>query len=229
MVALLNIVVVEDHDALREVTVEALRGEGHHVAGVDCAEALADQLGVMPVDLMVVDLNLPGEDGISLTRRIRRTQPDIGIIMVTARGQPAEKMEGYESGADIYLTKPTSLGELSAAIQALSRRLKRSAPAATALRLDLGKLSLAGQEEEVGLTAYEAAILCAFVRAPGQRLENWQLIELLSKSEADYSKARLEVQIFRLRRKLTQAGAGIAPVKVLRLLGYQLCVPIVVL
>ena len=229
MAALLNIVVVEDHDALREVTVEALRGEGHHVAGVDCAEALADQLGVMPVDLMVVDLNLPGEDGISLTRRVRRAQPDIGIIMVTARGQPAEKMEGYASGADIYLTKPTSLGELSAAIQALSRRLKRCAPVDTALRLDLGKLSLAGREEEVGLTAYEAAVLCAFVRAPGQRLENWQLIELLSKSEADYSKARLEVQIFRLRRKLTQAGAGIAPVKVLRLVGYQLCVPIMVL
>lgn len=229
MAALLNIVVVEDHDALREVTVEALRGEGHHVVGVDCAEALADQLGVMPVDLMVVDLNLPGEDGISLTRRIRQTQPDIGIIMVTARGQLAEKMEGYESGADIYLTKPTSVEELSAAIQALSRRLKRSAHDAPTLQLDLGKLSLAGKKGEVDLTAYEAAMLCAFARAPGQRLENWQLIELLGKSEVNYSKASLEVQIFRLRKKLTQVGTGAPPIKVLRLHGYQLCVQIVVL
>lgn len=229
MAALLNIIVVEDHDALREVTVTALRGEGHHVIGVDCAEALADQLGVMPVDLMVVDLNLPGEDGISLTRRIRQTQPDIGIIMITARDRLAEKMEGYQSGADIYLTKPTSLDELTAAIHALARRLKRPTQRAPALQLDRGKLRLTGTQGAVGLTAHEAAILCAFTRAPGQRLENWQLIELLGKSEGNYSKASLEVQIFRLRKKLTQAGTGAQSIKVLRLLGYQLCVQIGVL
>lgn len=226
MATLLNIAVVEDHDALREVTVEALRGEGHRVVGVDCAEALADQLGVLPVDLLVVDLNLPGEDGISLTRRIRQTQADIGIIMVTARGQLSEKMQGYESGADIYLTKPTSVEELSAAIQALARRLKRPAGGAPDLQLDCGKLLLAGVKGELGLTANEVAMLCAFTRAPGQRLENWQLIELLGKSEVKYSKASLDVQIFRLRKKLAQVGAEAQPIKVLRLLGYQLCVPV---
>ena len=67
----LNIVVVEDHDALREVTVEALSQRGHHVRGVDSAEALPDEPGLLPIDLMVIDLNLPGEDGISLAARIR--------------------------------------------------------------------------------------------------------------------------------------------------------------
>ena len=226
MDTLLNIVVVEDHDALREVTVEALRNLGHHAVGVDCAEALTDIEHVMKIDLMVVDLNLPGEDGISLTRRIRQGQPDIGIIMVTARGQVAEKMEGYESGADLYLTKPTSVEELSAAIRALSRRIKRSPQHIPALKLDLNKLSLSGESGEVSLTVPEATLLAAFVRAPGHRLETWQLIELLGKTETGYSKASLEVQIVRLRKKIVQAGAAEQPIKAIRQLGYQLCVEI---
>ncbi|MDD2914426.1 MAG: response regulator transcription factor [Gallionella sp.] len=224
MDTLLNIIVVEDHDVLREVTVAALRGEGHHVTGVDCAEALADMANVMHIDLMVIDLNLPGEDGISLTRRIRQTQPDVGIIMVTARGQLAEKMQGYESGADIYLTKPTSVEELSAAIQALSRRLKPVSHVTSALKLDLNKLSLSGEQGEVSLTAHEAALLAAFVRAPGHRLENWQIIALMGKGEADYSKTSLEVQISRIRKKLVQAGVAGQPIKSIRQFGYQLCV-----
>jgi len=225
MDTLLNIVVVEDHDALHEVTVEALRSLGHQVVGADCAEALTD-MGAMQIDLMVVDLNLPGEDGLSLTRRIRKSQPDIGIIMVTARGQAAERMEGYESGADIYLTKPTSVEELGAAIRALSRRIKRAPQRAPALKLDLNKLSLSGESGEVGLSLHEATLLAAFVRAPGHRLESWQLIELLGKTETGYSKASLEVQIVRLRKKLVQAGAAVRPIKAIRQLGYQLCVEI---
>jgi DNA-binding response OmpR family regulator len=226
MDTLLNIVVVEDHDALREVTVEALRGLGHHVVGVDCAEALTDMGHAMQIDLMVIDLNLPGEDGISLTRRLRLNQPDIGIIMVTARGQAAERMEGYESGADIYLTKPTSVEELSAAIRALSRRIKRAPQRAPALNLDLHSLLLSGGSGEAGLTAQEAKLIAALVRAPGHRLESWQLIELLGKAETGYSKASLEVQIARLRKKLLQAGAAGQPIKAIRQLGYQLCVEI---
>jgi DNA-binding response OmpR family regulator len=226
MDTLLNIVVVEDHDALREVTVEALRSLGHHVVGVDCAEALTDMGHGMQIDLMVVDLNLPGEDGLSLTRRIRLSQPDIGIIMVTARGQAAERMEGYESGADIYLTKPTSVEELGAAIRALSRRIKRVPQRAPALQLDLNKLSLSGEAGEVGLTVHEATLLSSFVRAPGHRLESWQLFESLGKTETDYSKASLEVQIVRLRKKLLQVGVAKQPIKAIRQLGYQLCVEI---
>lgn len=229
MDTLLNIIVVEDHDALREVTVEALRNKGHHVIGVDCAEALGDMANTTQVDLMVIDLNLPGEGGISLTRRIRQSQPNIGIIMVTARNQTAEKMEGYESGADIYLTKPTSLDELSAAIRALSRRIKHISQTTSSLKLDLDKLTLSGRMNEISLTSHEATLLAAFVRAPGQRLESWQLIELLGKGETSYSKKNLEVQIVRLRKKLVQVGSGEQPIKAIRQLGYQLCVQVGIL
>ncbi len=224
----LNIVVVEDHDALREVTVEALCGLGHHAVGVDCAEALDDEIGALPIDLLVVDLNLPGEDGISLTRRLRAAQPEIGIIMVTARNQINEKLSGYDSGADLYLTKPTSLEELGAAIQALARRMKCHQQERPAFLLNLGALFLQGPQDRVSLSAHEAAMLSVLARAPGRRLESWQLIELSGKAETDFSKSTLEVQIVRLRKKLVQSGAGDQPIKAVRGLGYQLCIQITV-
>lgn len=226
MDTVLNIIVVEDHDALRDVTVAALRVKGHHVTGVDSAEALAEMGNAMHVDIMVIDLNLPGEDGISLTSRLRASQPDIGIIMVTARSQLFEKMQGYESGADLYLTKPASLEELCAAIQALCRRIKPTAQLTSALKIAPDKLTLSGARGEVGLSANEAMMLVAFARAVGHQLEYWQLIELTHNPESDFSKASLEVQIVRLRKKLIEAGSDEKPIKAIRNLGYQLCVGI---
>ncbi|MGI9211733.1 MAG: response regulator transcription factor [Methylococcaceae bacterium] len=119
----LNIIVVEDHDDLREITIEALCVLNHRVKGVASAEMLDEVLEKNDTDILVLDLNLPGEDGISLSRRIRAAQPTIGIIMVTVREQIRDRIEGYGSGADLYLTKPTSIEELQAAIKALARRL----------------------------------------------------------------------------------------------------------
>lgn len=226
---LLNVVVVEDSHALRQITVQALIERGHHVIGVDCAEELGDLKNAMQIDLLVLGLNLPGEDGISLIRRIRQSQPNIGIIIVSSRNLLADKVEGYESGADIYFTKPVSQEELCAAILALSRRLKPAVPTASALKLDLEKLTLSGERGEVCLTSHKATLLASFTRAQGQRLENWQLMELLGKGETNYSKKSLEVQIVRLRDKLVQAGANSQPIKVIRQLGYQLCVPVLVM
>jgi DNA-binding response OmpR family regulator len=217
----LNVVVVEDHDVLREVTLDALRVQGYHVQGVDCAEALGD-LPFQP-DLYIVDLNLPGEDGISLSRRLRAAQPDVGIIMTTARNSIAARVEGYASGADIYLTKPCSLEELLAAVSSLARRLaQREAAAAWSLRSD-GQ-QLAGPEGVVSLTASEFSLLVGLSRAPGRQLETWQMIELLGKNLEEYSKANLEVQLVRLRKKLVQAGCESSALKAVRGQGYQLAV-----
>ncbi|MGZ5027330.1 MAG: response regulator transcription factor [Methylobacter sp.] len=222
----LNIVVVEDHDALREVTVEALCGMGHNALGVDCAEAVDDEIGAFPIDLLVIDLNLPGEDGISLASRLRAAQPEIGIIMVTARNQINEKLSGYESGADLYLTKPTSVEELGAAVQALARRIKRHEQERAAFVLNFAALFLQGPLGGVSLSAHEAAMLSALARAPCRRLESWQLIELSGKAEEDFNKHALEVQIVRLRKKLMQAGATNQPIKAVRGQGYQLCIKV---
>lgn len=119
MVATLNILVVEDHDILREATVETLRQQGHQVTGIDCAEALDAEFGGVLFDVYVIDLRLPGEDGISLTRRLRLRQPGAGIILATARVLPQDREAGLVSGADIYLPKPLLPEDLLAAVAAL--------------------------------------------------------------------------------------------------------------
>lgn len=139
----MNIIIVEDHDALREVTVSALQEMGHKVRGVACAEALNEKLRLCIPHILILDLNLPGEDGISLANRVRQIHPEIGIIMVTARKELNDRIAGYESGADIYLTKPTSLEELAVAIQALSRRITTWAGDSLQVTLDPGQLKSA--------------------------------------------------------------------------------------
>ena len=219
----LNIIVVEDNDELREATVDALRAEGHRVLGLDCAEALPEQASWRRVDLMVVDLNLPGEDGLALTQRLRSSQPDIGIIMVTARGLSTDKRRGYTCGADIYMTKPVALDELTAAIQNLSRRLKPEDVSATRPTLNLRRHILhCPNETEVQLSSQESALLAAFGRAAEWRLETWQLIEILEKDSAEDPKAAVEILIARLRKKLLQAGCAELVIKSIRCWGYQM-------
>lgn len=222
MVAGLNIVVVEDHDMLRDVTVDALMAAGHQVRGVDCAEALEELPGIEATEVYVLDLNLPGEDGISLARRLRRVQPLVGIIMVTARSASPDKQNGYSNGADIYLTKPTSPDELEAAIQALARRLRPHAAQPQTLQLDPARLELRGPAGVIRLSAGECALLAGLARAPGQRLASWQLVELLGKDPDVYAKRSLEVQIVRLRRKLMDVGGDEPAITAIRGEGYQL-------
>lgn len=219
----MNIIVVEDNDELRDATVDALRVEGHQVLGLDCAEALPEQASWRRIDLMLVDLNLPGEDGLALTQRVRAIQPDIGIIMVTARGLSNDKRRGYDSGADIYMTKPVSLEELTAAIQSLSRRLKPEAAPVARLTLDLGRRVLRCRDQtEVLLTSHESALLAALSRAAECRLETWQLIDILEKDSAEDPKAAVEILIARLRKKLLQAGCTELAIKSIRSWGYQM-------
>ncbi len=222
----LNIVVVEDHADLREATVAALCSMGHDARGIDCAEALDDELGAFRADLLVLDLNLPGEDGLSLARRIRAAEPGIGIIMVTGRTQVNDRMRGYGSGADIYLPKPASVEELGAAIQALARRIRPAASAGDAISLNPTKLQLQGPKQQVNVSDHESTLLLALSKAKDHRLENWQLMELSGSAVEDQSKAVLEVQIARLRKKLEQAGAPAPTIKAIRGTGYQLCVAV---
>ena len=109
MAAHLSIVLVEDNDDLRELTADALRGEGHRVLALSCAEELDDQSAGESVDVFLIDLNLPGENGLSLCRRVRASRPDAGIVIMTARVALNDRIAGYkQGGADIYLTKPVS-------------------------------------------------------------------------------------------------------------------------
>jgi len=225
MATCLNILVVEDNHELRDAMVQVLRDEGHQVNGVVCAEDVAEHQG--QVDLMLIDLNLPGQDGLSLARQVRQVQPEIGMIMVTARSLPEDKKRGYDNGADIYLAKPVGLQELCAAVGALARRIRPATPAAPQIQLHAQRLLLqGGLGGSITVSTHEVALLTALVRTPEHRMESWQLIELLHKDELHDPKAALELQIVRLRKKLGQVGAPSPSIQNIRGWGYQLCIPI---
>lgn len=224
---MLTLAIVEDNTALREALSDVFEAEGHAVHGFDSAETFWATPGGAGADIVLLDLNLPGEDGIITARRLRAAHPGIGIIMLTARSEPEDRRTGYGSGADIYLAKPSSVPELTAAVEALARRLAVAPPDPETLTLDPGLLTLTGPAGVVPLSASECALLAGFAHAPGNRLET-TCIARLAGGDGDMSKAAVEVRIVRLRKKVQAAGAPGQPFKAVRHWGYQLAVRIAV-
>jgi DNA-binding response OmpR family regulator len=223
----LNVLVVEDDEVLREVVVESLRAQGHRTVGLDCAEALNDEAGGKPVDLLILDLNLPGEDGLSVARRFRAVHPRVGIIIMTGRVQARGSIQYYESGGDICLTKPVTPAELIAAVDAVAQRLDvgalhSRATDTDALRLDQRRLRLQAGRGETTVSDAECAMLVALARAPGQSLEVWQLLELLGQADDPHAKGNLEVRMVRLRARLREVGADPRALRSVRNWGYHL-------
>ncbi len=231
MASKLNITVVEDHDALRAVTLEALRQQGHTVQGIACAEALDDEAARFPADVFIIDINLPGEDGLSLSRRIRQGNPHAGIIMASGRTLVDDRIAGYDSGADVYLPKPVAMEELLAAVSSVSRRIVSSRQAGSGeqrqeFAVDSRAMLLHGPQGTIVISRSELQMLSAFSTSAGQQLEYWQLMELLGHTPDEFRKATLEVKVVRLRKKLIEVGAGLRCLRAVRLVGYQLCVPL---
>ena len=228
----LNLVIVEDHDILRSMLQQALEESGHQVMALSCAEELEDVAQGQHVDVFLIDLNLPGEDGLSLTERVRTAYPLAGLIVVTARSGLSDKLESYARGADIYLSKPIEVPELCAAVGALGRRrqridilLQNQNQQSFTLHQQHMRICKLGQSE-IALSASETAILVAFSRAPGQRIAYWQIAETLGLNLETYPKASLEVRVVRLRKKLVDAGADSNCIEAIRGHGYQLCISV---
>ncbi len=226
----LHIMVVEDNDSLREATVDFLKSHGHDATGVVCAEDIDDTPTRDLPDLYLIDVNLPGENGFSLAERIRASQPLVGIVLMTARGQADDRLEGYTAGADNYLIKPVGQPELLATINNLARRIKHSAVDTTVkLTLISPSMMLAGPQGEVTLTQGEGLLLTALSRAAGQKLERWQAMQLLDPQHKGLVPANLEMRISSLRKKLDQCGAPRGAIRTLRGFGYALLCPLAVL
>jgi DNA-binding response OmpR family regulator len=229
----LNILVVEDYLPLQTSLTEVLRKFGHHAQGIESAEAFDEEAQDHNVDLAIIDVNLPGEDGFSLARRLHAVQPSLGIIILSAKTDEADKVTGYECGADIYLTKPVGFDELMAAVNALSRRLGKSANTAgafvsepEAIEIHMANSSIKGSTGQAELTPTEFKLLLALARANSKSLELWQIYDVLGKDEQTLQKSALEAQLYRLRKKLSDCGAGNQALRALRLKGYRLFCPI---
>ena len=178
--------------------------------------------------MFLIDLNLPGENGFSLTRRLRDAYPLAGLIIVTARSGLNDKLEGYAQGADLYMSKPLEVPELCAAVAALGRRRQRVQEVMEqrqAYTLSQQQLTLTRSgRTPVNMSAAEIAMLVTFARAPGQRVAYWQIAESLGLDPQTYPKSALEVRIVRLRKKLVDAGAQSSCIEAVRGHGYQLCI-----
>lgn len=222
----LKIAVLEDHDELREVLVTQLKEEGYDVSGAECAAALDDLMVGESFDLIILDLNLPGEDGLSVARRLRSGHPELFIIMVSVRDAHDDRVAGYANGADIYLTKPVSLVELTAAISGIQRRLEATTGMASALVLDVTVSLLQLANQSVVLNEHELILLRGLAGAVERRLPYYRLLELVGKDVSASSKAWLEVAVGRLRTKMAKIGVDGPAIKPIRGEGYQLMVPL---
>jgi two-component system phosphate regulon response regulator OmpR len=209
--ALARILVADDEADLRALLQRYLTDQGYAVRTVDSAAPLERLLAREPFDVLVLDVMMPGEDGLSICRRLRGQGETIPILMLTARGDPVDRIVGLEMGADDYLPKPFNPRELLARIQALVRRqriLGAHTPAAIGLNvvrfgshvLHLAERRLERDGTEVPLTTGEFALLQALAQNPNRPLGRDRLIDLAHGRDHEATDRSIDVQVMRLRR-----------------------------
>src|ERR671918_1513060 len=213
-----RILVVDDDQRLRDLLVRYLGGEGYEVKAVPDAGGMDKQLARERYDLVVLDLMLPGEDGLAICRRLRSQETAPAIIMLTAKGDDVDRIVGLEVGADDYLPKPFNPRELLARMQAVLRRRPPPAPPGApsadvqvaefgAFHLNLATRTLTRNGEDVPLTTGEFALLKVLVQHPRVPLSRDKLMELARGREFGAFDRSIDVQISRLR-KLVEPDAS---------------------
>lgn len=224
----LNIALIEDNADIRMLLQRTLESVRHKVYASASAEDFLEERGIIDVDVYLVDLNLPGEDGLSVVRRLRSISPDVGIIILTARDTPIDRVKGYENGADLYMVKPIYPPELVAALKRYTRQSSNSCSDVDGvdLHITLCKSKLSGPSGSVRLSYDEMIVLEALVRAPSHKLATWQFANLLGANLDEPFNANLPVRMARLRKKILAIGADPASLQPLRNFGYQLTVNI---
>jgi two-component system phosphate regulon response regulator OmpR len=205
-----HIWVVDDDPELRRLVGTYLIDQGYDVRCLANGEQLMTRLAGRRPDLVVLDLMLPGEDGLTLLRRLRDAGDDLPVVMLTAKGDAVDRIIGLEQGADDYLAKPFLPRELTARIEAVLRR-RVALPAGTPLAageqipigeliLDLGARTLAQGERVSVLTSGEFALLAAFVQHPHRPLSRERLVELARGPGSVTDSRSMDVQVSRLRK-----------------------------
>lgn len=218
----LKILILEDNNDLREGWVIFFESHGHSVRAITLAEELLAASAEFRPDVYVIDLNLPDADGLNVVKRLRAVHPNIPVVITTARTQIGDKVLGYDSGADIYFTKPVDPQELLAGITALARRRHSPTSSENTLYLKLDRNQLRGPASTVALTPSEVTLLVSLIKAVGQPLARWQIAQLLGFNHELPSDAMVEMRIARLRKRFNEAGADGQTIKSVYKQGYVL-------
>ncbi len=204
-----DVIVVDDDQPLSGMIEDFLTLQGHTVRCVATGGSLNALMATDAPDLLILDLNLPGEDGLSIARRMRDNR-DLGIIMLTGAGDLVDRVVGLEIGADDYITKPFSLNELNARMEAVLRRRRFSSDSMIpfgAFSLDLKRWKLFEPNgEEVPLFPTEIDLIAAFATRAGKLLTRDEILTLAPAHGADPIDRSIDSRIKRLRRKLEQNG-----------------------
>lgn len=204
-----HIVIVEDDPVTRAKLAGYFLAEGYKVSEAGDGEQMRSIMLRQPADLLMIDINLPGEDGLKLTRE-QRERSDVGIILVTGRTDTVDRIVGLEIGADDYVTKPVEHRELLARVKGLLRRVGKGRQAATTgmrsfygWTLDLARRTLQAAEGDfIELTGAEFKLLSVLTANPGQILSRERLLHEISRREWDASDRTVDVLVRRLRQKL---------------------------
>jgi len=227
-----RVAVVEDEEELRDLLVDDLKAKGFVVTGVPSAESLYRHMSVQPVDVVVLDIGLPGESGLGVAAHLRQLT-SVGIIVLTARGEAKTMARALAEGADLFLSKPVDFDVLAAGIANLHRRLRapmRSGGAkanthALGWKLIEGGWTLhtpAGQT--LPLQEAERGFLQLLFAHPGKPVTREALIAALTDQPQDFDPHRLEVLLHRLRTRLKTRSDLALPIRAVRGSGYMLVV-----
>lgn len=226
-----HVTIVEDDPDVRALLANSLGMDGYKVTTLETGAGIEDALISNPADLVILDVGLPGEDGLSITQKIRR-HSDVGIIIVSGRGDLADKVVGLEIGADDYVTKPFEPREIRARVRSVLRRGQARAPAMPVdedhvifafgtWRLDITAQSLKGADgQSVMLTSGEFRLLEALVTRAGRVLSRDQLMDICYANDAPAFDRSIDVCVARLRKKLNDDPRNPATIRTVRNGGY---------
>jgi len=235
--ALPQLLVVDDDPDIGALLVRYLGGHGFAVGVAADGAQLRAALARGPVDLILLDLGLPGEDGLTLLRELQQGWRG-PVIVISGRGESVERVVGLELGADDYVTKPFELRELLARIRSVLRRARPVAPAAapeparTRLEFDGLALEVEGRHlydragADIALTTGEFALLLAFLERPSQVLSRDQLMNCLHGRDAGPMDRTIDMQVGRLRKKIEADAADPRLIKSVRGAGYVFTAPV---
>lgn len=219
----MRLLLVEDHAELSQWIAKTLTQAGYVVDVLDRGDHADHALLTQQYDLVILDLSLPGMDGLEVLRRLRAREKGVPtpVLVLTARGATEERVRGLNTGADDYLTKPFDLGELEARIKALLRRSGNQVPLVRIglLSFDTNTRMAAIADRPLALTPRELAVLEALLSRSGKPVAREALFEKVFDFDADARVEAIEIYVSRLRKKLE--GSGVA-INTLRGLGYVL-------
>ena len=227
-----HVLAVDDDPSVRQMITDYLGDNDIRVTALSCGQEIAQVMARETIDLVVLDLRLPGEDGMQIAKRLREESPALPIIMLTALKDEADRVMGLELGADDYLTKPFSPRELLARIRALLRRSRSQQTVSDSLR-KIRAYRFAGWElnvrlrrlidpkkDTVPLTNTDFNLLAAFLSAPQQVLSRDQLLGLTHLHNDEVYDRSIDTQIGRLRRKIQPPDAEVPLIRTERGAGY---------